>query len=318
MVESSVLFISDRAIPWVFCMPSSVGCQMGCRICAMPQSREPRPLTKQELWAILEHSLGMAGHIETFQVSFMGQGEPLLNTANVFDFCSELLQLFPDATVGISTVGVADAIRELGRQSWAGSAKLQLSLHAWPSIKRQQITPAEEEYPVEHAVAEAGKFARKWGTRCCLNCVLLKDTNDSESDARSIAQVAEPDAFYVKVSEYNPEPHRPFLPATEARTQQFCDVLRGYKIAVHRFRSVGTKIGAGCGQTRLGRNEPSHSKGVCAEGSVSSSSSPSMNQQIPFGFPSAFVSHLSTRTEPNRPWKPALSPSVAPEALGKA
>jgi 23S rRNA (adenine2503-C2)-methyltransferase len=186
-----------------------------------------------------------------FQVSFMGQGEPLLNEDSVFEFCGELCRVCPEVIIGISTAGIAGGIAALSRQAWAEQVKLQISLHWWPANKRQKIVPAEVLYPVEDALCEARRMGKKWRKRYGLNCVLLDGINDSAEDAQRIAEVAASGPFYVKVSEFNPYEGCVFAPARYERVERYCEIVRANNIDVHRFRSIGTAIGAGCGQTRL-------------------------------------------------------------------
>ena len=252
LVESSILYIHGRSVPWVFCLPSSVGCRFGCRICAMPKENSPALLEKSQLQEIFEYSITtQRTEAEAFQVSFMGQGEPFLNTKNIFEFCSGLYKNFPCVTIGISTVGIADGIRALASEVWAKCVKLQLSLHCWPPEKREQIIPAERQYPVEKALFESIHFAKKWGRKCCLNCALLYGVNDSLEDAQHIAEIAANGPFYVKVSQFNPHSNCIFKPVSEEQVIRYCEIIAQNNIEVHQFRSIGTSIGAGCGQTKL-------------------------------------------------------------------
>ena len=250
LVESSILYLHGRSIPWVFCFPTSVGCSLGCRICAMPKTTSPDPLQKEDLLEMFQYSLRYS-HATQFQVSFMGQGEPLLNTQNVFGFCAQLYRDFPEATIGISTVGISTGIRALSTQNWVKRVKLQISLHVLPQTKRSDIIPAESMYPIKEAILEAKRMCDTSGTRCALNCVLLDGINDSVADAHRVAEAAAGGPFYVKVSEFNPHRNCPLRPATSAQIEVYCEVLRVNKVEVHRFASIGTNIGAGCGQTRL-------------------------------------------------------------------
>lgn len=41
LIESSLLYIHGRRIPSVCCLPSTVGCPVGCLLCSMPLSPSP-------------------------------------------------------------------------------------------------------------------------------------------------------------------------------------------------------------------------------------------------------------------------------------
>ncbi len=216
----------------------------------MPRTRFPRHLGRDDLVEMLQYSLR---YLKTpkFQVSFMGQGEPLLNAQNIFDFCAQLYRDFPQVEIGISTVGIAAGIRALASQEWVERVKLQISLHALPQEKRVSIIPAEKKYPVIESILEAEKLCGGLKRKCALNCTLLDGINDSPYDAMQIAKIAVNGPFYVKVSMFNPHRKCLFMPASSKQVETYCQVLKANKVEVHRFQSIGTNIGAGCGQTRL-------------------------------------------------------------------
>lgn len=251
LVESSILYINGRNVPLIFCLPSSVGCSLGCLMCAVPEDSSPRGLVTEELLRIFQYSLGQVEDIGKFQVSFMGQGEPLLNVQNIFEFCDHLYNQYPEVIIGISTVGIAAGIKALSYESWAQCVKLQISLHAWPPERRKRIIPVENIYPVKDALTEAKRFGARLKKKCALNCVLIDGLNDSLDDAQQITKVAADGPFYVKVSNFNPHPNCTFKASNSSQMDGYCTVLRTHNIEVHRFRSIGTSIGAGCGQTRL-------------------------------------------------------------------
>ena len=250
-VESSVLFISRRSTPWVICLPSTVACPFGCRMCAMPASKNARLLLAHKLVHIIQTSLEYSDITRGFQVSFMGQREPFINIENVFDACKWISDRFPDVEIGVSTVGLAHGIRELGRQKWAERVNLQISLHSWPGTKRREIIPAESDYPVEESILEAARLGRRLGKESCLNITLLKGINDSPIDALSIEDCAMSGPFYVKLSKYNPHSQRPFEAVSSTSEDEFYRILLSKWVKAKRFLSLGTSIEVGYGQTRI-------------------------------------------------------------------
>ena len=253
LVESSMLYISGRDPSWVCCLPSSVGCSLGCTICAMPSVPSPRFLTASELQAILDVSLAQTRAQGRLQVSFMGQGEPLLRPDGVFDFAERLLAAFPDVVIGVSTVGIASGVKALLGRPWVSRVKLQLSLHAWPPARRRPIIPAEVLHPFEDTLEILRQTRIGLPHAVCLNCVLLQGVNDSVADAAQVAEVAGTGPFRVKLSGFNWWEGSGYAAASETAAERYASVLRLRGIPVRRFESLGTAIGAGCGQTRLCR-----------------------------------------------------------------
>lgn len=256
LVESSILYIHDRPIQWVICLPSSVGCQMACRICAVAENANDRNLTTEELNKIFDFSLQSVDITGQFQVSFMGQGEPFLNTKNIFTFCCNSYHKYSGLLFGFSTVGIAEGICELCSTEWVSRVKLQLSLHAWPPKKRATIITAEKVYPIKTALKESRVFSRITGSKVFLSYTILKGFNDSESDAMRIAKLALSGPFCLKICSYNPFPSGKYEPADNRTVEQFCRVLEFEGVDYYRFHSIGTDIAVGCGQTRINPRSP--------------------------------------------------------------
>lgn len=258
LVESSVLYINHRVVPNIICLPCSVGCRMGCRFCAMHSVAKPTPLGSRSLWDIVNYSLDELSSQQNFQVTFMGQGEPFECTKQINQFCYEFHVKYPKCMIGISTVGIAKGIRRLMTVDWRSVVKLQISLHALPSTKRQRIIPAEKEFPVLDAIDAGSDLASVTGAVFALNYVLIDGFNDSLRDANKLANAVRDKPFYVKVSRLNPCQKSTFKASSKTREDSFCHVLESEGVRIHRFISLGTEIGAGCGQTSLQDTYPIH------------------------------------------------------------
>ncbi len=250
-VESSVLFLENRAIPWVICLPVSIGCPMGCGFCAMPRCSNPRELTTRELWEIVDSSIEHHVPARPFQISFMGQGEPLYNPAHLFDFCARACKQWADMRVGLATVGIEAGIRHLQEQDWAARVQLQISVHALPGAKRVFCVPAEHYYPIEDALIAGARFARSTKNTVFLGWVMIRDYNDSPTDAMLVADAVGREDFCVKLCELNPPPGCTWCSAEENSFRAFASVLAQRGVRHYRFRSIGQTSCIGCGQTRL-------------------------------------------------------------------
>lgn len=250
-VESSLLYLHDRSPQWVLCLPSSWGCHLACSFCSVPESSTLNRLSTNAFRTIAEHTLSEQMHGRPLQISFLGQGEPLLNRDNVFEFCSEVTHKWSDLRIGISTIGIAEGIRELAQQPWANRVKLQLSVHALPGEKRKRILSAETDYPIQEALAQSSRYSLMTKSKVFLNYVMLRGVNDSEQDANELIRVAQSGSYCVKISEYNPSAGSVYSPSTEEATQAFCTHLKKAGVEHYIFLSIGTDHGIGCGQSRL-------------------------------------------------------------------
>lgn len=250
-VESSVLYIANRKIPWVLCLPSSIGCSMGCSICSMPHSLTPKKLNVEDVFEIVKYSLSENATAGKFQISFMGQGEPLLNRINIFDFCDKFSAKYPQAMIGISTVGITEGITELSKQGWASKVKLQLSLHSIIPIVRKKLIPVEKLFPISASIKESEKFSIKFKRRVCLNITLIDGINDKSEHANKLASSLSNNCFYIKLSKFNRFNGINFRPSPKEKVSNFYNILSQKGFKVNLFKSIGNSIGAGCGQTKI-------------------------------------------------------------------
>jgi len=209
-----------------------------------------------EFFDMTHHVLSKHSHGRPFQISFIGQGEPLINCDNIFSFCDKAVGHWPDVVFGISTIGIAEGIYALAACEWARRVKLQISIHALPKDKRLRIVRAEQDYPIQHAMEAAKHFATTTGRTVYLSYVPLHEVNDGEDDAELLADLAKAGPFCVKITEYNPSPESPYLPAKQEAMSAFCACLDKREVPYYCFRSIGAPYGIGCGQSRLTREYP--------------------------------------------------------------
>src|SRR4051794_20692801 len=128
------------------CISSQVGCAVDCKFCMTALLGLERSLTAGEivgqvLLVAREHRLRQDGG--RLNIVMMGQGEPLLNLANVVKGTRILLDpagfgLSP-RRVTVSTSGIIPKIEELGRQPVR--PRLAVSLNASTEEMRQQLMP---------------------------------------------------------------------------------------------------------------------------------------------------------------------------------
>jgi len=250
-IENSALYIHNRNIPWVICMPNTVGCAMKCKFCSIQYSNSPTLIEYKEIWKIYKKSLSILNPPREHQISFMGHGEPLLNLDNIIKFCNKLLSINDQVVVGFSTVGITDKLDILMNQDFSKRIKLQISFHAWPSEKRKQIIPVEAKYPIEETINIAMRYAIKYDKKYCINYVLFSDFNDSEDDVEKLCSIINQKYFYIKVSSFNSFNNSSLISASSERTEKFINLLKQKKYEVHSFTSLGVAIGVGCGQTSI-------------------------------------------------------------------
>ena len=237
------------------CVSSEVVCAMGCEFCATGRMGFRENLTPgaifDQVWHMNEVAQEHFGRPVT-NIVFMGMGEPLLNYDAVLDSISILtdedsLNLSAQK-ITVSTVGLARRIKDLADDQLR--TNLAVSLHAPDNETRSRIMPVNEaEKTSLPALKEALQYYfDKTGRQITYEYCLFKGVNDSETDARNLADVTRWAPSKVNLLMYNPVEGLNFERTSEAQLDRFVQVLVQEGVTVTVRRSRGQDIDAACGQ----------------------------------------------------------------------
>jgi 23S rRNA (adenine2503-C2)-methyltransferase len=189
-------------------------------------------------------------------VVFMGMGEPLLNLANVLravrHITGQRLGGLGGKQVAISTVGIVPGIDELANAQL--KVNLAISLHAADDATRARLVPSTRRWGVADIVAAAKRFQQKTRRMVMVEYCLLDGINDSEADARALAELLGGFRVHVNVIPYNPigagKSGAVYRAPSPYAVQNFLRVLRVQGILARGRRARGTDVSAACGQLR--------------------------------------------------------------------
>jgi 23S rRNA (adenine2503-C2)-methyltransferase len=238
------------------CISSQAGCAVACPFCATGQAGFGRQLTPGEIvdqvlhwhrppWKALGD--GRSGH---YNIVFMGMGEPLNNADRVF----EAVRLLNDpARLGIgarhitvSTSGVVPAMDRMVDE--LPQVNLAISLHASTDPLRDELVPINRKWPVDEVVAAGRRFAARTGRRVSLEYVMIDGVNDSEEQARGLADHAQGWRSHVNLIPLNPTPGSRWSGTPAAGVERFARILRDGGVTVTVRDTRGREIEAACGQ----------------------------------------------------------------------
>lgn len=237
------------------CVSSQVGCAMGCAFCATGTMGFQANLTSGEIVDQASYMNELA--VERYgrgisNVVFMGMGEPMLNYEHVL----RSIRIMTDADglglsprrITLSTVGLARRIRQLADDD--PGVNLAVSLHAPSDEQRSSIMPVNRAAATDLGALRAALeyFHAKTGRRITYEYCLFDGVNDSDEDARRLADVAQWVPSKINLIMYNPVEGLPFGRTPDARLNAFIQVLVAEDVTVTVRRSRGEDIDAACGQ----------------------------------------------------------------------
>lgn len=234
------------------CVSSQVGCPLACAFCATGQLGFSRNLKSQEIVEqvlLFMRELKKEGKGEKVDnIVFMGMGEPFLNYDEVLKALKWLNDPetfnFGARRLSVSTAGIAEAISKIGGEKM--QFNLAVSLHFATDLSRRRYMPIANKYPLEKLLTAVDEYIRKSGRRVMFEYLMIKDVNDSDNDAKLLAEIMKKPLYMVNLIPYNPTGR--FQASSPEKINKFKKFLAEAGVNVTIRHSYGGEIEAACGQ----------------------------------------------------------------------
>jgi len=238
------------------CISSQVGCALKCSFCSTGAIGFKRQLTPDEITDQVLYFLQQGRKVDS--ISFMGMGEPLMNP-KVFEAIEMLTDpnLFNIAQrkLSVSTVGIIPGIERLTKEF--PQVNLAFSLHSPFPEQRDELVPANKNYPLNSILPVLEKHALMTNRKIFFAYLVLDGFNDSEEHAKAVISIiAKMDKkirhlFHVNLLRYNPAygiAEQSYERTEEPNLKRFMNFFSDANIPVTARRSFGVDIDAACGQ----------------------------------------------------------------------
>src|SRR5205814_4200821 len=240
------------------CFSSQSGCALQCTFCLTAQLGLLRNLTAGEIVEQIIIALNDAYGVSVkaprgTNLVGMGAGEPFLNFESLLKAIGIMAE--PDGLyivprrVTVSTAGVVPRIRELA--TLPARPHLAISLAAPTDELRDELMPINKKWPLDELLAACREFEQslKPGERFTFEYVLLDGVNDSDEQARQLANLLNRHQLRGKINliPHNPAEPLPYQPSTVSRIESFRAILGAKGIHAFVRRPRGRDIMAACG-----------------------------------------------------------------------
>lgn len=243
----------------IICVPTQTACNMGCKFCFMSDIKKipVRNLEFYEICGLVEAVIRILKLTEkedrnnVLLISYMGCGEPLLNTENVIKASYAIQETMKNEyqTVRFAVASMIPRlylmekfiyiVRELGLKM-----KFHLSLHSADPMVRKSLIPSAES--IEESVDQMIKFVAVTDNSAEIHYALIKDINDRDIDAEMLVALLKGRPVSVKFLAYNPKPTLDFKESE--RVEYFRKKLEEAGIKTEFYRPPGWDVGSSCGQ----------------------------------------------------------------------
>ena len=233
------------------CLSTQVGCRLNCSFCLTASLGLKRNLTAGEI--IGQHLAINEELIEENKITnvvFMGMGEPLDNYEPVVDTLR--LMVSPEAMkistrkVTVSTSGLVDKMKAFQQENLP--VNLAISLNASDNATRDQLMPINKKYPIELLMDSLKKYPLKPQRRHTIEYVLLSGINDSDEDARRLAEWLKGIPCKINLIPFNEFDSSQYNPPSEKRVLKFQNYLIEQNYSAFIRQNRATDILGACGQ----------------------------------------------------------------------
>jgi len=236
------------------CISSQVGCPVDCKFCMTALLGLERNLTAGEIVGqvlLVARDRPEGAPVRRLNIVMMGQGEPLLNLANVIKATRILLDpagfALSPRRITLSTAGITPKIEELGREPVR--PKLAISLNASTEEMRRELMPITRKYHLRDLMEAARAYPLRPWEKLTFEYVLLKGVNDADADARRVVALLANLNCKLNLIALNPGPEIPFGTPGPERVESFQQVVRRSLPCFVR-KPRGLDIFAACGQLK--------------------------------------------------------------------
>lgn len=245
----AVLMIHDYGKS--LCVTSQLGCNMGCKFCASGLLKQQRNLSASEMvLQVLTVQKDICERVS--HVVIMGTGEPFDNYDEVMKFIY-IINHPKGLAIGarhitVSTCGLVPQIEKFSHEGL--QVNLAISLHASNDEVRNRLMPINRKYDMDSLRNALKRYIELTNRRVTFEYILLKDVNDSLSQARQLAHYIRGLNAYVNLIPYNSVDEHGFKQSSSSTVQAFKDELLRLKINVTLRKEHGSDIDGACGQLR--------------------------------------------------------------------
>jgi len=252
---------------YILCVPTQTNCAQACRFCHTTRMAEKvavSNLTAEEIIAIVRESWAIARFADSSRpilVSFMGAGEPMVNTRNMLLAMAHLYGWGVSSGFNIR-FGLATMLPERYAEAFQLFAyairflklpvKVHLSLHYPTTAQRREWMPASA--TVHESLALLKEYREQTGNPIEIHYTLIAGVNDSISQIHHLGSLAahsyggHPESIPVKFLHLNPLPgdtHHGSSPEWVEILQHH--LLCGWNVQSEYYISPGADIAASCG-----------------------------------------------------------------------
>jgi len=249
-VESVYIPAEDRA---TLCVSSQIGCKMSCTFCMTGRQGFSGNLTANE---ILNQIQSLPEHEKLTNIVFMGMGEPLDNTDELFKVLEILTAPYgyewSPKRITVSTIGVLKGLKRFLDES---ECHLAVSLHSPYPDERFSLMPVEKAFPALKVLELIRQYDFTHQRRVSFEYIVFRNLNDSTRHALALASQLKRIPCRVNLIRFHAIPDSDLETSDLRRMENFRNILNEQGVTCTIRTSRGEDIMAACGMLSTSRKE---------------------------------------------------------------
>lgn len=257
LIESVLMSYKDHN---TVCLSSQIGCPLNCQFCATGKAGFERNLKVVEIIEQFQYWLVQVNNKDikvenpnTYNLVFMGMGEPFLNWNNVKDAIYLFNHYYNISfrRITVSTAGLIKGIKEFANEDWP--VNLAISLNAGSNRVRNILMPINESNPLNKLWSAIRYYFKRNNRKVFLEYILIDDFNDSlEEISEVVAKIKQisPKLLHLNLIPYNPVKGKPWSTVKPKQLQRIIKYLENEHIHFTVRDSLGADVNAACGQLK--------------------------------------------------------------------
>jgi len=242
----------------IICAPTQTGCNLKCKFCFLSDyDLVVRNLTPNEIESCIKfvvddlNLLMVPEKNDVLLISYMGCGEPLLNTSEVVEASRRVMRRYHEK-YKVVRFAVASLIPRMDAmlhfiqtvKSVGIPLKFHLSLHFTEDELRKKMMPGA--MPLAESIAAVELFMHYTGNSAEIHYALIEGVNDRAEDILALIRLLKHRNIPVKFLAYNEKPSLDYRQSQ--KIAYFRSVLEAEGIKTEFYLPPGSDIGSSCGQ----------------------------------------------------------------------
>ncbi|MDL2265908.1 23S rRNA (adenine(2503)-C(2))-methyltransferase RlmN [Parabacteroides sp. OttesenSCG-928-G21] len=241
-IESVYIPAKERA---TLCVSSQVGCKMNCLFCMTGKQGFSANLSANE---ILNQIQSIPESDSLTNIVFMGMGEPLDNTDEVFKVLDILTSSYgyewSPKRITVSTIGVFKGLERFLQES---QCHLAISIHSPFPEERLSLMPVEKAFPIKDVINLLKRYDFSHQRRVSFEYIIFDQLNDTKRHAEALADLLKDIPCRVNLIKFHAIPNVSLSSSSLESMESFRDWLNEKGIICTIRVSRGEDIFAACG-----------------------------------------------------------------------